>query len=93
MLFKVKVIMGAVREVQPVWVMGSLVPSPIMMSLVLMYKEWRDELLKSTVTWWEALLPRRHDGGLEVVLTTKWVWGCHGAYGYNVKWWEYRGLN
>lgn len=39
-LFKEKVVIGVIREVELVWVIGSLVSSPIMMLLMIVYEEW-----------------------------------------------------
>jgi hypothetical protein len=63
------------REVEPVCVIGSPVPSPIIMSFVPLYGVWMDKLFRSEVTWWEAPLSNSH-ALLWVELVAKCVFGC-----------------
>ena len=81
-LFNVKVFWGVLREVEPVWVMGRLEPSLILMSSVPMYGACRERLTRSNVTWCDAPLSKSQDGVVEG-LVSRWACGCHG-----VPYWE-----
>ena len=71
-------------EREPVCVMGSPVPSPIIMSSEPLYGAWIERLLKLEVTWWEAPLSNSHVGVLEV-LAAKWAFGCQEEFGVAVE--------
>ena len=67
------------REVEPVCVIGSPVPSPIMMSSSPLYEVWRDKLLRSEVTWWDAPLSNSH-ALLWGELVAKCAFGCQDEF-------------
>ena len=85
-LFKVKIVWGVLREVEPIWVMGRFKPSPIIMPSLRLYRVCSERLLKLDVIWWEAPLSKSHDGVLEV-LATRWACGWHGKQ--TLKHWSY----
>jgi len=68
------------REVEPVCVIGSLVPSPIIMSSDPLHGAWIERLFRSEVTWWEA--PLSHgQAGLWLKLVAKCAFGCKCEFG------------
>ncbi len=77
-LSNVNVCWEVLREVEPVWVMGRLEPSPIMMSSVPMYGVCRERLSRSEVTWWDAPLSISQDGVVDGWVA-RWACGCHGV--------------
>ena len=75
---------------EPVCVTGSVDPSPIMISSLSVYGEWRDRLSKSAVTWWETPLSNNH-GCVLLLLVATLAWGVHELVGGKefgvVLWW------
>lgn len=80
-------VVGEVRVVEPIWVIGRLVSSPIKTSSELVYEEWRERCPRSVVIWWEPPLSRGHDRGVVVVVMVVVMLGhgCHGARVVDVK--------
>ena len=52
--FNVKLRVGVEGVVEPVWVMGIPLPSPMIMSSLPPYSEWITKFYRSKVMWWEA---------------------------------------
>lgn len=52
------------RVVNPIWVIGTLLPSPTIMSSLPPYPEWTERFCMSEVMWWEAPESTIHPDGL-----------------------------
>ena len=80
-------VVGEVRIVELVCVMGKPMISWIKMSLELVYGEWRERCPRLAVIWWETPLSRNNDRCVmaTVVVVATLTCGCLGVGGVKVE--------